>query len=265
MNKLNLILHAGGSAANREQLVAVKTPSPEGRWFPIGHGDLLGRVEGELNKLNMEVVNESFGLSHEGNRMFGLLQIAQKGVEASKDHSWVAGIRNSHDKTFPAGLCVGSGVFVCDNLAFSSEIVFGRRHTTNILRDLPMLVAKACGQLASKWDTQGKRIEAYKQTEITNKGAAWLLLNGLRQNVFPKTLIDDVLTEWLEPRHPEFKDRNVWSLFNCVTEHLKPRTAAKNSLWDLPARTTRLHALCDAECGIDFADLKEVEVDAIAA
>lgn len=261
MSKLNLILHTGGSEATLEQVEAINTPEPSGRWFPIGHSTLLDTVKSEFGKLNMTVVNESYGLAKDGARLFGLMQISN-GVN-SPDHSWVAGIRNSHDKTFPAGLCVGSGVFVCDNLAFSSEIVFGRRHTTNIMRDLPMLVARACGELAAKWDTQGKRIEAYKNVELGNKDAAWILLNSLRQNVFPKTKIDDVLSEWLEPRHPEFKDRNVWSLFNAVTEHLKPtREGVKNALWDLPARTTRLHALCDAACGLDFSDLKQ---EAVAA
>ena len=263
MNKLNLILHCGGSAATRERLATVPVPAPEGRWFPIGHETLISTVEGELNKLNMNIVHQSYGLGNGGKRMFGLLQIGNG--HNSNDHSWVAGIRNSMDKTFPAGLCVGSGVFVCDNLSFSAEITFGRRHTTNILRDLPMLVARATGELASKWDTQGKRIEAYKDMGITNKGAAWLLLNALRQNVFPKTKIDEILNEWLTPRHPEFKDRNVWSLFNCITEHLKPRAESKgNSLWDLPARTTRLHSLCDAECGLDFASLKTADVTAVS-
>lgn len=255
MNRLNLMLHCGGSAATRDQLAECKTPEPNGRWHPIPHTTLIETVEKELNKLDMKIVQESYGVAKEGNRMFGLLQIGNGNNPT--DHSWVAGIRNSHDRAFAAGLCVGSGVFICDNLAFSSEIVFGRRHTPNILRDLPMLVGRATGELATKWDSQGKRIEAYKNTELSNKDAAWILLNSLRQNVFPKTKIDDILGEWLEPRHPEFKERNVWSLFNGVTEHLKPRTKSKgHSLWDLPARTTRLHSICDAACGLNIGDLK---------
>lgn len=259
MNKLNLVLHCGGSATTRDQLATIQTPDPEGRWFPIPHTTLLDTVESELGKLGMTIVGESYGVAQGGARMFGLLQIGNGNNPV--DHSWVAGLRNSHDKSFPAGLCVGSGVFVCDNLAFSSEIVFGRRHTTNIMRDLPMLVARACGELAAKWDTQGKRIEAYKATGLDNRDAAWILLNSLRQNVFPKTKIDDILSEWLEPQHPEFADRNVWSLFNAVTEHLKPREASKgHALWDLPARTTRLHAICDGACGLDLGSLKAAPV-----
>ena len=158
-NKLNLILHCGGSVITRAALKRIKTPKLSGRWHPIPHTMLLDLVETELKRLGMVVVNEVFGVAQEGKRMFGIFQIAQEN-QTSKDYSWVAGLRNSHDKTFRAGLCVGSGVFVCDNLSFSSDIEFERRHTTNILRDLPLLVTGACGELAAKWDTQSERIEA---------------------------------------------------------------------------------------------------------
>jgi hypothetical protein len=264
MNKLNLVLHTGGSTATREQINTVNVPQAEGRWCPIGHGALVDTVETELNKLGMRIITDSYGLANDGKRMFGVLQIANG--HNSNDYSWIAGIRNSMDKTFPAGLCVGSAVFVCDNMAFSSEIVFGRRHTTNIMRDLPLLVARACGELATKWDTQGKRFDAYKKTELGNRDAKALLFDAFSANVFNTQQIRPVINEWLTPRHPEFKDRTVWSLFNAVTENLKPREASKgNSLWDLPARTTRLHAICDAACGLDFSDLKTVEPVALAA
>jgi hypothetical protein len=260
MKTSNLMLHCGGSAVTREALDKIETPAPEGRWFPISHTALLGTVEAELGKMNMRIVNESFGLANEGKRMFGLLQIAN-GTDPSNEYAWVAGVRNSMDKTFPAGLAVGATCFVCDNLSFSSEIVFGRRHTTNIMRDLPMLVARATGELAAKWDTQGKRIELYKATGLDKKDAKALLFDAFTQNVFNTQQIRPVINEWLTPRHPEFKDRNVWSFFNCITENLKPRAESKgNSLWDLPARTTRLHAICDAACGVNFADLKVPEV-----
>lgn len=263
MKSLNLMLHAGGRQTTRKEIAEILTPATEERqngklWVPIPHLTLIEQIETELNKLNMRIVNENFGIAHEGKRMFGILQIANG--QNSEDYSWVAGIRNSHDKSFPAGLCVGSGVFVCDNLAFSSEIQFGRRHTTHILRDIPMLVVKAVGQLAEKWDTQGKRIDAYKGTELTRGGAAEIVISSLCQNVFPKTRIDEVWNEWINPRHEDFKGRNVWSLFNAVTENLKPKADSKaHSLWDLPSRTNRLHAICDAACGISFADLKEEE------
>ncbi len=42
-------------------------------------------------------------------------------------------VRNSHDKTFPAGIVAGTQVPVCDNLSFAGEISLARKHTSNIL------------------------------------------------------------------------------------------------------------------------------------
>jgi hypothetical protein len=52
----------------------------------------------------------------------------------------VLGLRNSHDKRFPAGLVGGSAVFVCDNLAFSGEahdvVATGGIGTPQLMRSL---------------------------------------------------------------------------------------------------------------------------------
>jgi len=63
------------------------------------------------------------------------------------DYTWVLGLRNSHDKTFPAGIVAGASVFVCDNLSFSGEVKFARKHTRFINRDLPQLVERSIGLL----------------------------------------------------------------------------------------------------------------------
>ena len=61
------------------------------------------------------------------------------------------------DKTFPAGIVAGASVFVCDNLSFSGEVKFARKHTRYINRDLPQLTERAIGLLLAKWHDQDKR------------------------------------------------------------------------------------------------------------
>src|SRR4051812_22884309 len=39
------------------------------------------------------------------------------------------GIRNSFDKSLPLGFVAGNRVFVCDNLAFRSDLSVKRKHT----------------------------------------------------------------------------------------------------------------------------------------
>jgi len=50
----------------------------------------------------------------------------------------------------------------------------------------------------------------------------------------------------------------VWTFFNAVTEALKPREGSKASgLWTLPARTGRLHKICDDWVGLNIGTVEE--------
>jgi len=56
--------------------------------------------------------------------------------ESAADFALVVGLRNSHDKSFPAGLVIGASVLVCDNLSFSGEVRLARKHTYPIIATL---------------------------------------------------------------------------------------------------------------------------------
>src|SRR5207249_1742876 len=136
----------------------------------------------------------------------------------------VVGIRNSHDKSFPAALVLGASVFICDNLSFSGEVKLARKHTAHIERDLPQLVDRAVGMVSDLRNTQEQRFATYRQHELTNGQAHDLVIRALDGRVVPVTKIPAILTEWREPRHPEFRNgRTAWRLFNAFTEILKGR------------------------------------------
>lgn len=258
MNNLNFSLYVGGKGVttDRAGLSRIPTPDPEGRWHPVAHSILVDEIDTSLKSLDMRIVNDTYKLDKDGSRMFGLLQIAN--CKSDSDFSFVAGVRNGHDRMVRAGLSVGLGVFVCSNLQFRGEIVIGTKHTTNIMERLPLLVKGAIGQLATKWDDEGKRVKVYKERELTLNEGRELLINAARSNVFPRTQLLDIVDEWETPRHSEFKDRNVWSVFNAVTEHLKPReNSIGSTLWILPQRTERLHAICDSKCGLETLNPSE--------
>ncbi len=249
MNKTNLILHCGARAVSRDILSNIPCPPATETWHPISHIHLVNEVERALTASNMSIVHEAFGVTEDNAKMFGLLQIAAAG-QNSGDYAYVIGLRGAIDKSLSRGLAVGSSVFVCDNLAFSSEIVMHRKQTKNILGDLPLMVDTAIGQLSQRWNDQARRIDAYKTTEISDKDAAYMLME-IAGDVFPWQKAGDVYNEFKTPRHTEFAKNTLWALFNGVTEYLKPGATSKASgLWSMPARTGRLHKVCD-----DFAGL----------
>ena len=141
--KSNLYLHCGASAVTRERVAEVITPARTDTWVPIPHERLLTGVQQSLEHSGLHIVTEAHGLTRDGNRYFGLLQV-ENGSNPS-DFGLVVGIRNSHDKTFPAGLVLGASIFVCDNLSFSGSVRIARKQTAHIERDLPQLVERAVG------------------------------------------------------------------------------------------------------------------------
>jgi hypothetical protein len=172
----NLLLHCGAHAVDRAIIGATPTPEPTVTWTPLPRIALIEEVEHVLNSNGLSVVNQVHSLTHDGLRYFGLMEI-QNGV-VHRDYAWVLGLRNSHDKSFPAGIVAGANVFVCDNLSFSGEIKIARKHTRFILRDLPFLTERAIGRLMQRWHHQDQRINAYKGKNLSDSSAHDLIIRS---------------------------------------------------------------------------------------
>jgi hypothetical protein len=262
MKTSNLILHAGGQKVDLEQVYGVTTPGRTDTWVPIAHGNLLDRVRGSLQGQGLRVVAESHALARDGLRYFGLLQVARlpEGAcdtlaqthghdhvgEDPDDFGLVVGVRNSHDRSYPAGLVLGASVFVCDNLSFCGEVKLARKHTAYIERDLPQLVDRAVGLLGGLRKSQEDRFAAYKRTEVSDREAHDFIISALDARIIGATRIPDLLRQWRRPDYPEFAagGRTAWRLFNGFTEVLK------GCLAELPRRTQALHGLLDSRCGL---------------
>jgi hypothetical protein len=239
----NLLMHCGGRHVTRDDVANVSTPTRTRSWVPVPHHRLLELVESTIEGQGFRVTNQAHGLWGDGDRYFGLMELANG--HAADDYGLVLGLRNSHDKTFPASLAVGSQVLVCDNLSFFGEVVLTRRHTRFVERDLPGIVAQAVGRLSEMRTQQADRLDAYKQTRIKDRTAHDLMVRAVDARVIPVTQLPMVLKEWRKPTHPEFTadGRSVWRLFNAFTESFKSR-----SLEVLPRRSQALHGLMDRIC-----------------
>ena len=235
-----LMLHCDAGKASRDDVKAVLMPPNTKTHYPIPHYQLLRETEDCLGEYGYRVTEEQHGLTTDGARYFGLLNLHND----HSDFGLVVGVRNSHDKKFSAGLVAGSRVFVCDNLAFSGTINIARKHTRHILNDLPHLMGRLVGKLGAYFNHQTDQIQAYKDAELSEARARWLMIEGVKRGVYGCTQLPKILEEWEKPRHEEFEPRNVWSLFNSITEIAKSWPVAQ-----VMRRTPLLHGMCDMEVG----------------
>jgi len=238
----NLVLHRGAKPVTPEELAAYQAPPPRGRWFPLSHGRVLSVVAETLGEAGYAVEKQQLGVLRDGSRFFGTLDLRSPVADGV---SLAVGVRNSVDQSFPLGFCAGSRVFVCDNLAFRSELLVRRKHTIHGERDFVRRIAEAVGSLPSFQEQEGLRIERMREAELNDDQADALILRGFERGIVGSRELPRVLQQWRNPPFEEFRPRTAWALLNAFTGAMKERGTSQPQSY--AAQTMRLHALLDPE------------------
>ncbi len=235
--KNNMALIIAKNKVEFPQLQKIGVPDATDSFTPIPHDQLVSLTRDAINRAGLSIVEEEHALARDGLRYFGGFALTGADI-AGSDRNIVLGLRNAHDKSFAASIAVGNRMMVCENLCFSSDVKLARRHTTNIMNDLPRVLSSAVARVVAHWNDMGNRIEAYKNTEAENIGD--LLVQLVDSKAFPARDIYNAVQEFRNPRHEEFKGGSLWTLYNSVTENLKGGDLSK-----LADRTMRMQAVFD--------------------
>ena len=229
----------GQNHVERAALSGVILPAQTETHTPIAHDYLADLIQDRLNESGLKVINEGFVLARSGADMFGLFEVGSK---ADEEFGTVVGFRNSHVKKLSAGLVVGRGVFVCDNLMFNGEIKFGRRHTNGILADLGGLVEDAIAKVLPMKEMEDARVAAYKDMEIEDDYADHLIIEMLRNEVINTQRVEKVVAEWDSPKYKEHAEagNSIWRMEQAATEALKGTNVIA-----LPERHAKLVTILD--------------------
>lgn len=261
------MLIIGKNHVGRQQLAAVAVPQATDRFTPVPHLELADLVASSLTTAGFSILSEDHVLGRDGLRYFGGFELARDNFNGAS-RRMVAGVRNSHDKSFAAAICIGNRMLVCENLCFSAEKALARRHSKFIARDLPGVVSQVVGSLTTEWEAMETRIEKYKGFALDSSRAAELAVNLVDASALPKQSLYDVIHYWrkpelaakeiievggYDPKGIEEKEgalvaefgrgENLWGLYNSFTHCLKGSDVLK-----LPARTMRAQSVFDAIC-----------------
>ena len=259
---MSLLLHSGANPMTRQEIAEIPTPEPMGpRHHPVPYISLIEGVEKGLHAIGMSIVEEAFGALRDGNRFFGLMQLAPMNDTAPEGYAFQVGLRASHDQSLARGLVAGERTFVCDNLCFSGEIRLVTKQTTNVERRLPGMIMHAVQKLPGVFEVITERNETYKAYPLKPRWGDAALVEMLRREILLPTQIGRALKEWDEPSHEEHLSerdgRTAWTLKNAVTEALKAPVDAETGLATRPGapvameRTIGLTKFLDEIVGFD--------------
>lgn len=126
-----LAVHTKGGYITDERIVrAVPEPPFTATWHPHSHAAVLDALQGACDMEGIDIVKRAYSLSgNDGANMFGTWQLDLGG---NGTMGYMLGFRNSVNKRLRIGVCAGTQVFVCDNLAFSGSFILFRKHTSGV-------------------------------------------------------------------------------------------------------------------------------------
>jgi hypothetical protein len=225
-----LIAHSGAVMCSREELKGVKTPRATETWKPVPHSKLIDCVEETLQRNHFKIAKEEYAIQSEGNKLFGVLTLNSE----LGGYALALGIRTSNDKSFPVQMIAGARVFVCDNLAFSGNVVtLRRKHTSGL--DIRQEVVGGVSRALVQFQSLSASVDRMKAIDLAGKDnfAKAKIVDAAVKGVMPLRLIPAIYQNYFEPKHDEFKARNAWSLHNAFTEafkELKPNIAMSSGV-----------------------------------
>ena len=246
-------------------------------WRPLPHETFVNMIEQAFDRHGFTISepvhyrgkareNEKIKDLPEYGRFLSLYGIAHPGLPQIEGVGWEGGFGNSYDMSMAARGGLGARVRVCSNGEYmGSEWEFSRKHTVGMDRDregifdhVYGLVDESVGNLLLAAEGQAARIDRFQNTECGDQSARFVILEAAKRGVIGPAATLRVLKHWEAPEHPEFKDRNVWSLHNAFTSNDRGK-----SLFTQAKRMTRLDGIMTDHFGFsgDSPLAEEVAAD----
>lgn len=208
---------------------------------PMRHYEVVATCTEALDRWGFTLDAPEFVLSKDGMRMFGAAFISAPGMHTD---GWrpVIGLRNSYDKTLPAGMVLGSQVTVCSNLAFSGDLgEVRRRHVGSIHKHFPAMVETKMNMLRDQFTRMNSQYNSWRNAHIpSTQMLDHILVRLFTDGVVGSSRLGKVIEQIYAPDHLEFRGRTLWTVFNAVTESMKGLTPFRVS-----QETHKLHTYID--------------------
>jgi len=207
-----LIAHCGATLMDREGLKTLETPPATESWTPILHYDLVQALDGQLKARGISIVKEAFAVQKA--KLFGVIdtdwQVTEEGGAA-------IGLRTSNDKSLALQIAIGYRTFVCDNMAFSGDLIaLRRKHTGNL--DIHKELAEAITRYVRDYRRLQDDIVVWKETPVTPERAKTLIYDIFLQKIVPIRLFHPVVSTYQATMH---QGQHLWTLQNAFTRHIQ--------------------------------------------
>src|SRR5713101_3916172 len=192
---LGILYHSHSQLVTRSELMTIPPPPGTPTWKPIAHTDLIQAIDRQLAVRGIEIRREQFAIQRQGARLFAVLDLA---IETNEESCAAMGIRTANDRSMALEIAVGVKVLVCDNLAFSGELIaLRRKHTTKF--DLNADISRAVARYQAHLLALQRTIARAREDTISEEEAKCLIFEAFEDEILPIRYFKQVAQTFFKP------------------------------------------------------------------
>jgi hypothetical protein len=220
---------ANSDIVTRQDVIALDThplkPRPTNRHYPIAYQHIIETVEKVMwNLFGFEMVQETYALGGKSREtgmyqmMYGLFTYDTGNPRFGLNVAF----RGSHFQKLAAAVAAGVAAFVCDNGCLSGDSFKVSRKNTQFgeIEFAQMIEGNAHAMVQDYRNMLGE-YETFEAIDITHDRGFEILGLMTGQKVIKADQLSVAFESWINPPQEDWEPRNMFSLYNAVTEGLK--------------------------------------------
>ena len=226
---MSLVAHSDTKRVPEAMVMEVAPPEWTETWHPVSHRDVVLSLGKAVEQVGLQVLHKEYSLNRVGTRMFASWAVEKTGGGMHNTKvGFEIGIRNAMDKSMAIGVCAGTRVFVCDNLAFSSEYVAFRKHTGGLtVAELDFLSNRAVLSVAGNMQKEIHFLKSLKWVTVGVLQFKEMVFDLLSAGIVPPSQFESFMESWEEERTIEGGPGTLATVHGAVTRMVRSKSLIK--------------------------------------
>lgn len=191
------------------------------RYGIVQNTDLVQAAEDAFKAAGLSNYTRKMVVTGEGERMYAVYDFKShtKALKVGDEVGLRLTLQNSFDGSLRGSLIGGIKRLVCLNGAVTLAKEFGltQKHGSKVSVSF---VETAVANVIASWEKSLFVFDRLAEARITQAQGHNILAQLAKGNTLSGKLLEGIEAIWTNPTHAEDSDRNLWNLYNAVTQHL---------------------------------------------
>jgi len=197
------------------------------RYGLVQNSDLISVAEDAFSSKGLTDYKRNIVVTGEGERMYATYDFKNhtKKLKVGDEVGMRLTVQNSFDGGLRVAFSLGMLRLVCANgmTTLEREVGMTKKHSTQISTKF---VVEALEKAIKAWDSSTQVFDRLSDVALTQSQGANILAQLEESAVLSGKLRENIETVWNAPRYREDNARNLFNLYNAVTQHLTHDVAA---------------------------------------